>query len=61
MKKSRQDCWKSAFRGGVAALLVLAALAAGCSRPASPPTDSKSLKEHAEELKKQHQREIKNK
>ncbi len=61
MNESRQACWGRPCRRGVAAALVFAALAAGCSRPTSPPTDSKSLKEHAEELKRQHQREIKNK
>ena len=61
MNESRKECWGNACRRGLAAVLVLAALAVGCSRPTSPPTDSKSLKEHAEELKKQHQREVKNK
>jgi hypothetical protein len=46
---------------GLATVLLLGVLAVGCHRSAAPPTDSKSLKEHAAELKKQHQRELQNK
>jgi hypothetical protein len=36
-------------------------VAAGCQRQTPPPTDSKSIQKHAEELKKQNEREMKNK
>ena len=49
------------LRLGFAALLIGGLLAAGCQRQTPPATDSKALQKHAEELKKQHEREIKNK
>ena len=54
--------WKSpllleCFVLGFAAVL----LAAGCQRQTPRATDSKSLQKHAEEQKKQHEREMKNK
>jgi hypothetical protein len=41
-------------------LLTLGLLAIGCSRQPSSVANSRSLKEHAGELKKQHQREMQN-
>lgn len=53
--------WLNACRRGLAVVLLLSVLAVGCSHRTAPATDSKSLKEHAAELKKQHEREMHNK
>jgi hypothetical protein len=41
-------------------LLAFLLLSASCQRRTPPATDSKSLQKHAEELKKQYERERKN-
>jgi hypothetical protein len=45
----------------LAILFALSVLLVGCQRQTPRATDSRSLQEHADELKKQHQREMQNK
>ena len=62
MNENPKGGWMNTYRRGLAAVLLLGVLAVvGCSHRTAPATDSKSLKEHAAELKKQHQREMHNK
>jgi len=50
--------WRTA---GFGVLLMTGLLSAGCQRQTLPATDSKALQKHGEELKKQLEREMKNK
>jgi hypothetical protein len=50
--------WRAA---GFGVVLMAGLLSAGCQRQTPPATDSKALQKHAEELKKQLEREMKNK
>jgi hypothetical protein len=49
------------FGRGLTLALVIGVLAGGCQSKPPPATDSKTLQQHADELKKQHEREKKNK
>jgi hypothetical protein len=60
--KATDNAGLGLLRSASATLLVLGVLAGGCQRQTPPrPTDSKTLQQHADELKKQHQRELQNK
>jgi outer membrane PBP1 activator LpoA protein len=46
---------------GVTAVLLLGIFLTGCQRQTPRATDFRSLQQHADDLKKQHQREMQNK
>jgi hypothetical protein len=58
---NREELMRDIRRLVVQVILTLGLLTTSCQRQTPPATDSRSLKEHADALKKQHQREMQNK
>jgi hypothetical protein len=57
---NRLHCW--AWQRGLAAAVLLGVLVAGCQEKASaPPPDRKAQERELEKLRKEHEREMKNK